>query len=210
MKIDLYSSDGAKKGTVSLPKEIFEADITVGLMHEAALRQQGNARIPTASVKTKSEVRGGGRKPWRQKGTGRARQGSIRSAQWRGGGIIFGPKPNRNFAKDMPKKMRRKALFSALSSKAKEKGISALEAFNSQEPKTKILSELLGKIGCTGKTLVVIPARNGVIEKSAQNIPEVKVIFAQYLNIIDILSADKVLFLQDAIDKTKEIFGAKK
>ncbi len=210
MKIDLYTTDGSKKGSITLPKEIFEADIAIGLMHDALLRQQGNGRVSTASAKTRSEVAGGGRKPWKQKGTGRARQGSIRSAQWRGGGIIFGPTPNRNFGKEMPKKMRRKALLGALSAKAKAKGISALEGFSAKEPKTKDFSQLLQKIGCTGKTLVVTAGRDTILEKSANNIQEVKTIFAQYLNIADILSADRILFLEDAIEKTKEIFGSKK
>lgn len=207
-KIPLFDSKGAKKGDITLPKEIFETEISEGLIHEALLRQQGNARISTAAIKTKSDVRGGGRKPWRQKGTGRARQGSIRSAQWRGGGVIFGPNVDRNYSKLMPKKMRRKALFSVLSSCAAN--MIALESFDEKTPKTKALHELLGKMGCVGKILIVEPGRNEILEKSAKNIPGVKTIFAQYLNIADILSAKHIVFLKEAIDKTQTIFAPKK
>ncbi len=206
MKADLYASDGSKKGTVALPKEIFGAEVNMGLMHDALVRQWGNARSNTVATKTKTEVAGGGRKPWRQKGTGRARQGSIRSAQWRGGGVIFGPTQERNFEIRMPKKMRRKALFSALSVKASESAIIALEAFDSQTPKTKLFAELLTKLGCNRRTLVVIASSDVVIKKSISNLERVKMISAHYLNIEDIMSADRIVFLQDAIAKAEEIF----
>jgi len=210
MKAPLFDNKGVKKGDISLPKEIFEVEISEGLIHEALLRQRGNARISTAAVKTRSQVKGGGRKPWRQKGTGRARQGSIRSAQWKGGGVIFGPTVDRNYSKNMPKKMRRKALLSALSAKAKEKSICALEAFESDAPKTKQFAALLGAMGCDGRVLVVLPSRDDILEKSARNIPGVKTIFAQYLNISDMISAKHIVFLQAAIEKTKDIFAPKK
>jgi large subunit ribosomal protein L4 len=210
MNADIFSSDGTKKGTIELPKSIFEVSAASGLMHEALLRQHGNARVSSASVKTRSQVKGGGKKPWRQKGTGRARQGSIRSAQWKGGGVIFGPTDNRNFSKNMPKKMRRKAMLGALSTKAQSKDIVVLESFAETTPKTKSFSELIQKIGCNGKTLVVLSGRNEIIEKSSRNVPGVKSLFAQYLNIQDILTANTILFLQDAVEKTSEIFGEKK
>jgi large subunit ribosomal protein L4 len=210
MKADLYTSEGAKNGTVDLPAAIFGIKANVGLMHEALQRQLALGRANTASVKTKTEVAGGGRKPWRQKGTGRARQGSIRSAQWRGGGVIFGPTTERNYEMRMPKKMRRKALFSALSVKAEDKSIIALEAFASEVPKTKAFAGLLAKMECSRRTLVVISANDPVLQRSSRNLPGVKTILAQYLNIHDILSADRVVFLKDAISKTEEIFGDKK
>lgn len=210
MKVDVYTSNGSKKGTLDLPKSIFEVTAAPGLIHEALLRQQGNGRISTASVKTRSQVKGGGQKPWRQKGTGRARQGSIRSAQWKGGGVIFGPTDNRNFTKEMPRKMRRKAMLGALSAKAQNKEIVVLESFAETAPKTKSFVELMQKMGCDRKTLVVLSGRNEVIEKSSQNIPGVKSLFAQYLNIQDILTANRVVFLKDAVEKASEIFGDKK
>jgi large subunit ribosomal protein L4 len=210
MKLPVYLSDGTKKGDISLSGDMFGAEIVVGLMHDALLRQQGNARLATACAKTRSEVRGGGKKPWRQKGTGRARQGSIRSAQWRGGGVIFGPRPDRNFRKNMTKKMRRKALLSALSVKMKEGSIFVLDSFAEEKPSTKVFFRLLGTLGCSGRVLVVIPGRDIVLEKSARNIPGVKTIFAQYLNVEDILTAKNMLFLGDGLRKAEEIFGCKK
>lgn len=209
MKAPVFDISGTSKGDIILPKEIFGADVVPGLMHEALLRQQGNARIATAAVKTRSEVRGGGRKPWRQKGTGRARQGSIRSAQWTGGGVIFGPTTERNFSKNMPKKMRRKALFSALSAKAKEGKILALDTFSEKSPKTKVFADFLQKVECNGKTLVVLSERNEVLEKSLRNIPGVKAIFAQYLNVSDALSSKNILFVGNAVEKTQAVFAPK-
>ncbi len=208
MNVDLYASDGSKKGTVTLPKELFEVEVNMGLMHDALVRQWGNARANVVATKTKTQVAGGGRKPWRQKGTGRARQGSIRSAQWRGGGVIFGPTNERNLSKNMPKKMRRKALFSALTTKANDKAIIALEAFGSTDPKTKLFAELLGKMGCDRRTIIVVPSTDHVIQKSTRNLPYVKTITAQYLNVVDIMSADRIVFLQDAITRAQEIFAA--
>ena len=209
MKVDLFTFDGEKKGTVSLPKEIFEIEANEGLMHEALLRQRSNARIDTAFTKTRTEVRGGGRKPWKQKGTGRARQGSIRSPQWRGGGVVFGPRADRNYEKQMPKKMRRKALLSALSVVAKGKRIVALESFDAETPKTKSAVHLLSQIGDARRTLIVTSGRHEVLEKSFRNLQNVKTLFANYLNIADLLSADRIIFLTDALAKTEEIFGKK-
>ncbi len=209
MKVDLFTSDGEKKGSIALPKDIFGIEINEGLMHEALLRQRSNARIDTAFTKTKTEVRGGGRKPWKQKGTGRARQGSIRSAQWRGGGVIFGPRGDRNYERQMPKKMRRKALLSALSVVAKDNRIVALESFDAQIPKTKSALNILSKMGDVRRTLIVTSGRSEVLEKSFRNIQNVKTLFANYLNIADLLSADRIVFLSDAIVKTEEIFGKK-
>lgn len=210
MKIDLYTQNGDKNGSVDLPKEIFEVEINEGLIHEALLRQQGNSRKDLAYTKTRADVRGGGKKPWRQKGTGRARQGTIRAGQWKGGGIIFGPRAVRNYEKNMPKKMRRKALFSALSSRAKDNAIVALEQFQNDTPKTKVLRDLLAKLKAGKRILIIEPKRNEILEKSARNIPGVKTIFAQYLNVQDLLTADKIIFLKEAVEKTKEIFGNKK
>jgi len=208
MNITLYTSDGKENGTLSLPKSLFGQNINKGLLHEAVLRQQSNARKDRSFAKTRSEVKGGGRKPWKQKGTGRARQGTIRAPQWRGGGSVFGPRGNRNYEKNMPKKMRRVALFSALSSKTAE--MIALEEFSSEAPKTKLFSDLLQKMGCTRRTLVVLASRNDILQKSARNIPLTKTITAQYLNPVDLLNADRIVFLKDAITTAEEIFAPKK
>jgi large subunit ribosomal protein L4 len=210
MKIDVYTSDGAKKGTKTLPAELFGVEINVGLMHDAATRQQANSRVVTAATKTRSNVKGGGAKPWRQKGTGRARQGSIRSAQWRGGGVIFGPDQDRNYSKQMPKKMRRKALLSALSARANDKIIAGLESFENDTPKTKMIADLFQKIGYGRNVLIVIGSSNPMLEKSVRNLQNVKLIRANYLNIVDIMSADHILFVADALEKAQEIFSPKK
>lgn len=205
MKVSMYTASGEKKGQTTLPK-LFETEASPILLKEALLRQQGNARVDTASTKTRTEVRGGGRKPWRQKGTGRARQGSIRSAQWKGGGVIFGPRGNRNYSKNMPKKMRRKALFGALHSRLED--MIVLDSFTPDVPKTKEAAALLKALQCERRTLIVLPASNATIRKSFANIPFVKVITAQYLNIADILFAQKIVFFQDALKTIETHFSA--
>ena len=210
MKAPLFTQDGAKKGTIDLPKDIFEVEAKEGLLHEALVRHLANQRVATAYAKNRSDVRGGGRKPWRQKGTGRARQGSIRSPQWRGGGAVFGPTGEENYTKQMPKKMRRKALFGALSLKAKAEEILALEEFKAEKPSTKAFAQFVEKLPVEKKVLVVLPGKDMIIEKSASNLPNVEVVLANFLNIHDILKAEKILFLKDAIAKTEEIFTDKK
>ena len=206
MKVTIYTQTGQTKGEIELKKELFAAPINEGLMHEAMVRQLGNARIDTAFSKTRGEIRGGGRKPHRQKGTGRARQGSIRSPQHRGGGVVFGPRGSRNYAKQMPKKQRRAALFSALSLKAEGKEVLVLNAFETEKPKTKLFAQMLSKLPVQRKILLVLPEANMVIEKSASNLQNVRVLHVQYLNIIDLLWADTVLFLEPALKKAEEIF----
>ncbi|QQS59336.1 50S ribosomal protein L4 [Candidatus Peregrinibacteria bacterium] len=207
MKIDLYSSTGEKKEQIPFPKGLLIETPNFALMHEALIRQEANARFALACTKTRSFVRGGGAKPWRQKGTGRARQGSRRSPQWRGGAVLFGPTGDQNFVKQMPKKMRRKALLSAISAKVSGKEVFAIETFQVEIPKTKHFAELLSHMKCSGKTLVVTSGRDEILEKSARNIPNVKVLFAQYLNIKDIVDAKQVIFLQEALQVAENIFG---
>ncbi len=206
MKVTLYTQSGEKSGTLELPAEIFEVAFNKDLVHQALVRQLANRRISTAQVKNRSAVRGGGKKPFRQKGTGRARQGTIRAPQMRGGGVVFGPSTDRNFKKDMPKKQRRKALFSALSLKAKNDEIIALEGYTADTPKTKDFVNLMSKMNVERKLLVVIAEKNEIIEKSINNIPNVKTILAPYVNIWDLQRHGKVLLLKDAVDKLKETF----
>ena len=210
MKVDLYKQSGEKSGTLELPKEIFEIPFNEELIHQALIRQLANKRVAIAHTKTRAEVRGGGRKPFRQKGTGNARQGTIRSPLMKGGGIVFGPRKNRNFSKDMPKKQRRKALFSALSEKARNNQIIGLEGYEAKEPKAKDFAAMLGKLPVERNALVVIPEKNTIIQKSSSNLANTKTILASYLNIHDLQKYKKVVFLKDSIAKLEEVFLAKK
>jgi large subunit ribosomal protein L4 len=202
MEVDVFNMEGQKVRTVELPAAIFEAPVNVDLMHQAYVRQLANARLGTRSTKGRSDVAGGGRKPWRQKGTGRARQGSIRSAQWVGGGKIHTPKP-RDFSQDMPRKMRRAALRSALSAKAADNGIVVLDALSLPEPKTRHMAKVLNVLVGDATALIVIPEKNDEFElviRSANNLPDAKTLLATYLNIRDLLGYDKVVLPVQAID----------
>lgn len=210
MKAQLFTQDGSSKGTIDLPKEIFEVEVKEGLLHEAVLRHLSNQRANYASVQTRGDVRGGGRKPWKQKGTGRARQGTIRGPHWRGGGAVFAPTGEENFTKQMPKKMRRKALFGALSIRAKAEDILVLEEFKIEKPSTKTFASLIKKLPIERNVLIVLPAKDFVVEKSAANLPNTEIILANFLNVHDILKAEKILFLKDAIKASEEIFSSKK
>lgn len=210
MKVDLYKQSGEKSGTLDLPKEIFEIPFNEELIHQALVRQLANKRVAIAHTKTRAEVRGGGRKPFRQKGTGNARQGTIRSPLMRGGGTVFGPRNNRNFSKDMPKKQRRKALFSALSEKARNKEVIGLESYEAKEPKAKDFAAMLKKLPIERNALVVIPEKNTIIQKSSSNLANAKTILASYLNIHDLQKYKKIIFLKDSVAKLEEVFLAKK
>lgn len=209
MKIDVYTQAGEVKGSVDLPKEIFEVEFNADLIHQALVRQQSNGRVAIAHTKLRGDVRGGGRKPFKQKGTGRARQGTIRAPHMKGGAIIFGPSKDRNFEKDMPKKQRRKALFSALSFKASSNSIVALEGFKSEKPQTK---ELLGtlqrmKVLPEGRSaLIVLAQKDEIIQKSSNNLKNVKTVLAGYVNIQDLQKYSKLILLEDSIDKLQEVF----
>ncbi len=213
MKVDVVNLQGKKVKTVELPPEIFEAPIKPDLMHQALVRQMANARLGTRKTKGRSEVRGGGRKPWRQKGTGRARQGSIRAPQWVGGGKVHTPKP-RDYSLKMPKKMRRAALRSALSVKAAEQAIVVVEDLALPEPKTKKMAEVLARlVGEDTKTLILLPEsprqseKYFVVAKSADNLPYAKTLVANYLNIRDLLGYDKVVMPLAALDVITSFLG---
>lgn len=206
MKLDLYNQTGEKTGTVEAPKEFFEVPYKSGLIHEAYLRQLSNGRIAIAHTKTKAEVRGGGRKPYPQKGTGQARQGSIRNPHYIGGGVAFGPRNNANFEKMMPKKMRRLALFSALSRKAKGNEIMVLDSFKTEKPSAKSFATLMKKLPIKQDVLVVLSEKNEGIEKSARNVANVKTILVNYMNIKDLMKYSEVLFMKDAIAQMGKVF----
>ncbi len=205
-QVPVYNMEGEIIGQINLRDDIFGIEPHVPVMHQALVRQLANARLGTHSTKTRGEVSGGGRKPWPQKGTGRARQGSIRAPQWVGGGTVFGPKP-RSYYQKMPKKMRRLAYKSALSVKAREERIIVLEELAFEEPKTKRMLELLSKLPVDGSVLILLPAKDEVIEKSARNIPNVKTILANYLNVKDLLGYDYLLMPKKSVEVIESILG---
>ena len=205
MKVDVFNMEGQKVQQVELPASIFEAPINMDLMHQAYTRQMANARLGTHDTKLRGEVAGGGKKPWKQKGTGRARQGSSRAAQWVGGGRIFTPHP-RKYTQRMPLKMRRAALRSALSVKAAEAGIVIVDDLVLAEPKTRLMAKALNQLVGQATALVVIPEKTAaydIVIRSTSNIPDAKVLMAEYLNICHILSFDKLVLPLGALDMLK-------
>ncbi len=209
MEVDVLNMDGQKVKTMELPSAIFEAPINIDLMHQAYVRQMANARLGTHSTKTRGEVVGGGRKPWRQKGTGRARQGSIRSPQWVGGGKVHTPKP-RNYTQAMPRKMRRAALRSALSVKAIENDIVVLEKFSLQDEKTRLMEQALDSLVGISSALVLFPGKTEEYERivrSANNLPYAKILLANYLNIRDLLGYEKLVIPMSVFDVLATYLG---
>ena len=205
MKVDVYNMQGEKIKQVNLPAEIFEAPINIDLMHQAFLQQLANARLGTHKTKTRSEVSGGGRKPWRQKGTGRARQGSTRAAQWKGGGRVHTPRP-RKYNQNMPLKMRRAALRSALSVKAANAGLVLVDELALEEPKTRLMAKSLALLVGESSALILVPEKDDNYEtvvRSTNNISDAKVLLANYVNIRDILGYDKVVMPVKALDVLK-------
>ena len=209
MKVDVLDLKGNKIREVELPAGLFEAPVNVDLMHQAYVRQMANARLGTHDTKVRSEVRGGGRKPWKQKGTGRARQGSRRAAQWVGGGRIHTPHP-RSYEQRMPKKMRQAALRSALSVKAAEASIVVVDELNIEEPKTRLMAEALGKLVGGSTALVLMPVKDqnyDTVMRCANNIDSAKVLLASYLNVRDVLNFEKVVLPVKTIDALVAHFG---
>lgn len=206
MKVDLYTQKGEKNGQLELPQELFEVEFNGDLVHQALIRQLANKRAPIAHTKTRGEISGGGRKPFRQKGTGNARQGSTRSPHMRGGGVVFGPRNDRNFSKMMPKKQRRKALACALSEKARDGQVLALESYETSAPKTKEMAALIAKLPIERNVLIVLPEKNLTVQKSAANLANAKTIIASYLNIHDLQKYRTLLLFKDSVDKLKETF----
>ena len=202
MKVDIYNIEGNKLREMELPASIFEAAVNMDLMHQAYTRQMANARLGTHETKTRSEVSGGGRKPWKQKGTGRARTGSTRSAQWVGGGRIHTPHP-RSYEQKMPKKMRQAALRSALTVKASEAGIVVVDEFMINEPKTRLMVEALSKLVGNSSVLVLMPEKDLAYEnvmRCTDNLDDAKVLLASYINIRDLLGYDKVVMPIKTLD----------
>lgn len=209
MEVEVLNMKGKKVSKHELPADIFEAPINIDLMHQAYTRQMANARLGTHKTKSRSEVSGGGRKPWRQKGTGRARQGSIRSPQWVGGGKVHTPRP-RDYSKKMPRKMRRAALRSALSVKAADSEIVVLEQLTMEEPKTSEMAGLLDSLVGDASVLILVPEKNDEYElvvRTTKNLPDAKTLLANYLNIRDILGYDKIIMPLKALDVIETYLG---
>ncbi len=202
MEVDVLNMEGEKVSSVELPPAIFEAPINVDLMHQAFVRQMANARLGTHSTKGRSEVSGGGKKPWRQKGTGRARQGSNRAAQWVGGGKVHTPKP-RKYIKEMPRKMRHAALRSALSVKAAEKSVVILDALTLPDIKTRLMAQALDRLIGNASVLVLIPQKDEDYRRvilSTNNLPDAKTLLVNYLNIRDLLKYQRIILPLPALD----------
>jgi large subunit ribosomal protein L4 len=205
-KVALYNVLGEQVGDIELNDDVFGIDINTHVMYEAVKVYLANQRQGTQSAKTRSEVRGGGRKPWRQKGTGRARQGSIRSPQWKGGGVVFAPKP-RDYSMKLPKKIRRLALKSAFSAKAQCDEIIVLDALAMEAPKTKEMLKVLGNLKVGKKALVVTTDKDENVVLSARNIPGVKTAQVSTLNVYDILNHDAFIITKDAVNKVEEVYS---
>src|SRR6266851_4154588 len=206
LQVPFFSATGERNGEVRLPKEIFAEEPNAPVMHQAYVRQLANARQGTSSTKTRETVSGGGAKPYRQKGTVRARHGSIREPSMKGGAVVFGPHP-RSYAQRMPKQMRRLALRSALSQKATEGRVRVIDGFGIQEPKTSEAANLMNVIGFDDTTLVVLPAPNFVVSRSFENLTGVKIILARNLNIRDLFSHTYLLLAKDCLELLEETFS---
>ena len=205
-KVALFKQDGSQAGEFELNESVFGIEPNTHVLHEAVIMQRASMRQGTHAVKNRSEVRGGGRKPWRQKGTGRARQGSIRSPQWVGGGVVFGPTP-RSYSYKLPKKVRRLALKSALSSKVKEESLVVLESLSFDAPKTKEVVKMLTALNVNEKALIVTAETEENIVRSANNLQGVKVLTVTEVNVLDLLSHDKLILTKEAAEKAGEVLA---
>ena len=202
----ILTADGKAGGKVDLADTLFGAPINESLIHQAVIRQMAGRRIGTADTQTRGEVTGGGRKPWRQKGTGRARQGSKSAPHWTGGGVVFGPHP-RSYEQKMPSKMRRSALRGVLTSKQADGALRIVEGVDLDESRTKAMLARLAAWKAEGKVLLVLPSRDEAVERSCNNLREVRVILADSLNVIDLLEADTVVFTMAALDRAQEVYA---
>ncbi len=197
--VSVYNEAGNQVATLALSDAMFNVKPDQALIHEAVIAQRANARRAIAHTKTRGEVRGGGKKPWKQKGTGRARQGSIRSPQWVGGGITFGPTKERNFSLKINKKVKRKALFMALTDKVEQQKLFVLESIKTDTAKTKIVASLLAKLPIDRNVLLVAPGAPAMLMRMVRNLPHVKLVSANSVNLIDVLTYRSVIFLKDAV-----------
>ena len=204
--VTLYKQDGSENGTVELNDAIWAVEPNENVVFDAVVIQRASLRQGTHAVKNRSAVSGGGRKPWRQKGTGRARQGSIRSPQWRGGGIVFGPTP-RSYAYKLPKKVRRLAIKSVLSQKVLDGDLVVVDGLSFDAPKTKAFLNVLDGLKVNDKALVVLEDGNDVAAKAARNLPNVKVVPAEGINVLDAVNYKKLILTQSALQKIEEVLA---
>lgn len=205
-KVSVYNVEGKQVSELELADAVFGLQPNVHVLHSAVLLQQASLRAGTHDVKGRSEIRGGGRKPWKQKGTGRARQGSIRSPQWKGGGIVFGPTP-RSYGFKLPRKVRRLAIKSALSSKVIENQIIVLDQLSLSAPKTKDFAKILNNLKVERKALVVTADFDQNVALSARNIPGVKFVAADGINVLDVMKHDQLIITKEAVAKVEEVFA---
>lgn len=205
-KVALFKQDGSSAGEVELNEAIFGIEPNESVIYDAVIMQQASLRQGTHKVKHRGEVRGGGRKPWRQKGTGRARTGSIRAPHWTGGGVVFGPTP-RSYSYKLPKKVRRLAIRSVLSQKVQEGNFVVVDGLNIDTPKTKTFQEIMNNLNVDTKTLLIIEESNENAYLSARNLPNVKIIDENNVNVLDVFGADKVVITQAALNTVEEALG---
>lgn len=205
-KVNVYNQLGEVVGDIELNEAIFGIEVNEHVVYEVVKNHLANRRQGTQSAKTRAEVRGGGRKPWRQKGTGRARQGSIRAPQWKGGGVVFAPKP-RSYRYSVPKKVRRLAMKSVLSSKVLEGELRILDALTIDAFSTKKAKEILKNLSLETKTMIVLPEGNDMIVKSFANLPKVETVVVDYMNVYDLMRFDNLLIVKDALSKIEEVYA---
>lgn len=205
LMLKVFSKDGSSSQEIEVKNELFGCKYNEALIHQSLMRQLSNKRRSTASTKTRAEVRGGGKKPWKQKGTGRARHGSNRSPIWRGGGITFGPTPERNYTQKLNAKMKNAAIRSGLSKMFKEEKIVVIEKINIEIPKTKDMITLFNNLKISGKILLILKEKNFEIEKSVSNLKNVKSITKDSLNIFDILNSDFIVFEKDTMNEIEGV-----
>ena len=202
----LYDKTGKTVGNVELSDELFAAPVNAAVLHQVVTAQLAGRRTGTADTKTRGEVRGGGKKPYRQKGTGRARQGTVTAPHYRGGGAAFGPHP-RSYEQRLPRKMKRLALRGALTAKYGDEAIKVIDSFGLEQIRTKDLLGVLGALESQGRVLIIAPARDQTLELSARNLPRVEVILADSLNVVDLLKADVVLIEQPALARMEAVYA---
>jgi len=207
MKVNIYDKEGKEMAQTVLPKEIFGLEMNSVLVHQVAVAQSANRRQVIAHTKGRGDVRGGGIKPWRQKGTGRARHGSRRSPLWIGGGTTFGPTKERNFKEVISRKMRRKALFIVLSAKAKDNSLFVLDDLMIESPKTKLIAQILNKLPIKGSCLIILPKKDEKLERAASNLKNTGIIGAKDLNVMDLLSYKYAVLPKEGIKVIKETFA---
>ncbi len=208
-KLALYNQSGEPVGEMEVPAALFDAPLKEAVVYQTAVAQAARRKQRTASTRTRAEVRGGGAKPWPQKGTGRARHGSIRSPLWKGGGIVFGPRP-RPYTLRVPKKVRRAALYAVLSEKARRGQVLVVEEITLNEPRTKAVAGILKSLKAAGSALIVTARPDRNLIKSARNLPGVKTTLAEQLNVLDLLNCEHLILTREALTRVEEVFAGEK